>query len=48
MIIVKIKCSSYEQMKYIYETEYKEEYQLIGYMLNSLAGYAELSLSRRE
>lgn len=48
MIVVKFKCSNYEWMKYIYETEYKEEYQLIGYRLNSLAGYAELSLSRRK
>lgn len=47
MIVIKIKCSNYEQMKYIYETEYKEEYQLIGYRLNSLGGYAELSLSKK-
>ena len=47
MIVIKIKCSNYEQMKYIYETEYKDEYQLTGYRLNSLAGYAELYLSRK-
>lgn len=44
---VRIECYTYLETIHIYETNYKEKYQLIGYRFNSIDHVGELVLFRR-